>query len=363
MSLRRRDLERGLLRAERVISLTERCRPLDADEEYERVLSAWQRGHEVTPKLRHEPAQGLAELRALLDGVAERARNLGPWGALYAARAEELGIEAELAEHVGASDFRLRAARRYPVEAGPDGERAARWARRWASFHAGPELEASHPSDDDRDPLSLFSVMQRAVGEARLPFRVLVRPGLLSAAATGDGVILVRGAARYRAGEARRIVAHEIQGHALPRARAQVDALGLFSLGTARGSDDEEGRAVLIEQRIGALGRTRKAELGRRHLAGLAVRQGASFIDVVRMLRQHGAEPEDAVLIALRVHRGGGLARELVYLTAFSRVRCAFEADPDAERWLERGRISVASVPLLVALGEAPEWMLAKRAA
>jgi hypothetical protein len=205
--------------------------------------------------------------------------------------------------------------------------------------------------------------MRRAVGERRLPFRVLVRPALLAAAATGDSVILVRGGASYCEREVRRIVEHEVVGHAMPRAQAQCEELGLFALGTAGGSDDEEGRALLAELRAGCLGEHRKAELGCRHLAALAVREGADWVQTVRLLRSCGAGLERALTVAARVHRGGGLAREVVYLNALSRVVRAFDADPSIETWLERGRIAVGAVPLLEALGDPPELIRAPRAA
>jgi hypothetical protein len=73
----------------------------------------------------------------------------------------------------------------------------------------------------------------------------------------------------------------------------------------------------------------------------MAVRAGASFIETVDRLRAVGARLRDALQIAARCHRGGGLAREIVYLTALQRVEAAFEVDPRLEPWLERGRIGL----------------------
>lgn len=359
MNVRRRDLERGLARAERVIALVERCRPLGAALEQQRLLEAWRRGREETPRWQFVSATALGEVAAGLLRVAELADAWCGWGRLYAGRARELALEAELAEHVGTPGFGARAASRFPVDPGVDGEVARGWAQAWARESGEAERGEPIASDDEQSAESLLSAMRRAVGERRLPFRVVVHADLLSAAATGDGIIVVRGGARYRRFEVERIVRHEIEGHAMPRARAKAESSGLFSVGTAGGSDDEEGRALLLEQRSGCLSPERRAELGRRHLAALAVRDGADFVETVRLVRELGGDVEQAVLIATRVHRGGGLAREIVYLTALARVTRLLAPDPDAERWLERGRIALAEVPTLRQLGEPPELMRA----
>lgn len=362
MTVRRRDLERGLAHAERVIALAERCRPTNARHELERVLEGWRRGHERAPAWQFAPAAGLADVCTGLEQVARHAETCCGWGRLYADRARELAVEAELAERVGTPGFAAQAARRYPVEPGQDGETARTWAEAWAVESPSAERGEAVRSDDEHRPESLISAMRRAVGEHRLPFRVVVHDDLLSAAATGDGIIVVRGGARYRRFDVERIVRHEIEGHALPRTRARSESSALFSVGTAGGSDDEEGRALLLEERSGCLGAERRAELGRRHLAAIAVRRAADFVETVRLLLGLGADVEQAVLIANRVHRGGGLAREIVYLTALARVGRLLVADPEAERWLERGRIAVGAVPVLRELGEPPELMRARAA-
>jgi hypothetical protein len=193
-----------------------------------------------------------------------------------------------------------------------------------------------HLSDDPRDPASLFSLMRRAVGRLRLPFRVVDSAQLTSAAATGDGVIVVKRGLRCRRRDAQRIVLHEVEGHALPRYRARCEPCGLFRVGCRGGADDEEGRALLLERRAGLLGGRRRVELARRHLAALAVRRGASFVETVDLLREHGAPLPDAVLVSARCHRAGGLAREIVYLPALARVGAAFESDPGLEGWVAR---------------------------
>ena len=311
MSVRRRDLERALVSAERSVQLVERCLPCNLLEEHARLLGAWQRGDADAPQYTYAPGADLSELRQSLESVAEHAGALGPWGELYADRAQELALEAELAALAGQAGFAQAAARRHPVEPGEDGRRAEAWAREWSTAIADSSTERAIASEDEADPESLVCQMRRAVGARRLPFRVVLRKEMLSAAATGDNVIVVRAGVRHRSADTRRIVLHEVYGHALPRSRAHFEALGLFALGTRGGADDEEGRALLLEKRAGCLGTGRKAELGRRHLACAGVRAGADFVETVRMLLASGCSLEESLGIAARAHRGGGLGREI----------------------------------------------------
>ena len=205
------------------------------------------------------------------------------------------------------------------------------------------------PADDASDPRSLISVSRSLVGQLRLPVRVVSSPSLASAAATGDGIIVVREGTTHSERAALRIALHEVHGHAMPRVRARAEVLGLFSAGTRSGSDDEEGRALLVEERHGLMDNQRRRELGLRHL-GSARRAGWCGMGRHRSFRRRlmGHALCDAVRIATRVHRGGGLARELVYLPALRARACgASRRDATIESWLERGRIGVETVPAM----------------
>jgi hypothetical protein len=195
--------------------------------------------------------------------------------------------------------------------------------------------------------------MRAAVGAARLPFKVLVQPALAPLAATGDGVILVAGGRLVHAEDTVRTVLHEVDGHAKPRARSLSSPLALVRFGTARGIDDQEGRALLLEHRAGLLGPRRKRQLAARHRAVEAMLCGASFGDVARILKYaHGLDEAECVVVAERAFRGSdgtrpGLGRERVYLEAFVRVRERLDAHPEDERVLELGQISVAAIDAL----------------
>jgi hypothetical protein len=148
-------------------------------------------------------------------------------------------------------------------------------------------------------------------------------------------------------------VLHEIEGHARPRTRSLEAESTLFSAGTARGVDDQEGRALLLEARAGLLGPRRRRQLAARHRAVTAMLEGASFADVSKALIDvHGLDASDAVVVAERAFRGGdgerpGLGRERVYLESFVRVRAHLERHPEDEQVLECGQVAVDAVDTL----------------
>jgi hypothetical protein len=195
--------------------------------------------------------------------------------------------------------------------------------------------------------------MREEVSRLGLPFAVVAQPSLSALAATGERHILIAAGRRVTREDVERTVMHEIEAHAIPRTRAAQARLAIFQIGTAHGIDDQEGLAIVLEERGNYLGPKRKRELAARHLAVEAMDGGARFPENVQALvKEHGLLARDAVLVAERVYRGGdgttpGLGRERVYLEAFLRVRGHLAKKPTDEGILASGQVSVDAVPVL----------------
>ncbi len=343
-------LERLLSEAERTVALIDRCRPLNTRAELARLEESWAAHVPATPAFQYRPIPDLAETRRALDDVVAAGEGLGRLGLLYAARAQELAREAAALEALGGPSFESRAASRYPVDASASGVAADACAARWAAIDPEDDVERVL-AEDERDPRSLVRVLGALIGSLKIGARIALVPELASAAAAGDGVVLVRPGLHHSENAARRIALHEVIGHVLPRIVARAELLGLFRVGSESGTDDEEGRALYLEEREGLLSSSRRRELGVRHLGALAVRRGADWVELVRLALQYGFAVRDALRLAARIARGGGLAREIVYLPAFFRVRTALLSEPSLEAYLERGRVSVAAASTLRAEG------------
>jgi hypothetical protein len=335
-----------LAQAENRIRLLDRVVPLNLSSELERLRRARRAELTLEPSFTYAPFAEARELRAGLDWLATELDSGDPQDGLFSARAAELALEAALVEALGTPAFAGLARERFPgaasAELGP-------LEALLAAFEGAVREEPESPrlAADSSDPRSLVRVLERRLRESGVSARVELRPELGSVAAAGDGVIYVRPSARLSATEAERVALHELEGHVLPRQRARREPNPIFSVGTRAASEDEEGRALLLEERAGLQGWERKQELLLRHRAAALVRAGASFSEGVTALEDAGVDTERALDLALRAHRGGGLAREIVYLPAFVRVKRALLREPELEGWLERGRISLAAARTL----------------
>jgi hypothetical protein len=323
--------DRALTLASDRIRVIRAVTPRNTESELASLEDVFRRGNPRLPRWEYDRAPIPAELCSALQGLADFLEGVSPLGRIYAGRAREMCLEAAIVDGVGTPHIRLPSARRFvgtSIDDVADSSTADELARAWSD----PAEIAPFPEDDDdlvrscddNDPRSLVASLSREAGRYRLPMRVVVEPGLASLAATGDGVIFVAARRWLRTRDVNRTVLHEIAGHALPRARAASAKARIFAFGTARGTDDQEGRALLIERASGFLDAARRRELGLRHLGARATLQGADFIEVVELLRNRRAPLASALRIAARAGRGGsgsgGLAREIVYIPSLLRV-------------------------------------------
>ena len=335
-------IERAVCELEHKIRLLDRVLPTNAAAERSRLLRTLVSGRVAAPAFTYAPTpetpvwqRQLGELSARLESIDHPAAR---W---FAARVEELLVEAELLLARGTPQFQRLACQRYVIS-DKELEDSEVLAHEW--LREPPSQLPADPivSDDRRDPRSLWCVLERRIQQSGFPIRLVVSAELSSAAAAGDGFVAMRSNARYSAEAAERIAQHELLAHVFPRFHARQQRIGLLRVGVRGSGEEEEGRALLIEQRGGYLDNARRRELALRHLAASAVRSGADFEQLVRLLEAHGSSLEAACDTAFRALRGGGLAREIAYIPAFLRVSEAFSAAPELERWFERGRATLA---------------------
>ena len=212
----------SLARAEETIALVPRATPLDVHAEIRRLTSAAARGQRLRPRFRYAPPPELGGVRRSLERVARETAPYGRPGALLARRAEELELEARLAERVGAPGFAELAAERFRAPRGGLEERVAEFVNAALSRGVpGPGAGARLIASDDRgSTASLLFKLVRGAAELALPIRVEVRPEQLAIAATGHGLVAIRPGVLLPAGVAARIALHELLAHALA-ARAE----------------------------------------------------------------------------------------------------------------------------------------------
>lgn len=333
------------------VALLAHLTPTNFEAELARVEAELASGRARPPEFVYARATAdLLELAERLGALAQAWRAEDPVAALYADKADELALEARMC---AARERGIAALARQRFQAEPELERECdELAQRWlAAASAAPDgARRVVRSDDEADPGSLVSRMREEVGRRRLPFRVVVARALAPLAAVGDGVIQIAPGRTLSDLDVERTVLHEIEGHALPAARALSAELGLLRVGSARGSDDQEGWALLVEERSGLLRAPRRAEIGARHLASRRAHEGRRFEETLLELARACADGALAVRSTCRAYRGGGLGREAAYLPALLRVKRAFADDPTLEPVLTSGRLSVEAARALAAL-------------
>ncbi len=342
-----------LERAAREVRLLSALTPWVARRGRARLIGEVRVGRRAVPRWTYAPRPH-DELRRALDwaaGVLERGEGTA-LDALYLDRARELSLEAAMCAAAGRPELAGLARARFEPREPAVADAASALCAAWLAEPTPPAAEACVRSDDP-DPASLLSRMSAAVGRQRLPFSVVACPWLAPLAATGERVILVATGRLVPERDTVRTVLHEVEGHARPRAQSARAASAHFRIGTARGIDDQEGRAVLLEERAGLLGPGRRRQLASRHRAVEAMLGGASFADVASTLVDtHGLDAEEAVIVAERAFRGGdgthpGLGRERVYLESLVRVRKHLEAHPDDDAVLASGQVAVDAIDTL----------------
>jgi len=353
----RTELDRALGWAVREVRMLAAATPSNLVEERRRLLSGLERGDPPVPRFVYAPADR-RELRRGLEILIRGVPSVveADLAEIYRARIEELDLEARIAEASGSRLLGELSNQRFGDDDAVTGARTTALAQEWLAIP--PSASGRSIPSDSADPESLVSQMRREVGALRLPFRVEVRDSLSSRAATGERTIWVGKGRALTEREARRIVVHEVLGHALPRARAARRS-PIFAIGTARGADDQEGLALLLEARSGLLDGARRRELAARHWAVEGMSRGAAFADIVGpLVRDHRFSMEAALAVAERAYRGGdgrcpGLGRERVYLGAWLRLREHLARRPLDEGVLASGQVALRAVGALSREGDA----------
>ena len=132
--------------------------------------------------------------------------------------------------------------------------------------------------------------------------------------ATGGNLLIGRETA-IPAARAEALLQHEIGTHLVTYYNGQAQSLRLLKVGLAGYDGLQEGLAVLAEYLVGGLSHGRLRTLAARVVAADQLVRGDSFIEVyTRLIENHRFESRIAYTIALRVFRGGGLTKDVVYL-------------------------------------------------
>ena len=117
------------------------------------------------------------------------------------------------------------------------------------------------------------------------------------------------------------LLSHEIGVHLLTYFNGSAQGLHLFRLGLAGYEGMQEGLAVFAEYLVGGMTVARLRLIAGRVVGCEAMLEGASFEETFRLLvRNHGFSEAVAFNLTLRLYRGGGLTKDVIYLRGLLEV-------------------------------------------
>jgi uncharacterized protein (TIGR02421 family) len=148
------------------------------------------------------------------------------------------------------------------------------------------------------------------------------------------------------------LLSHEIGTHVVTYFNGRSQPFQQLYVGLPGYEELQEGLAVLAEYLVGGLSAARLKLLAARVLAVEMMIDGATFVDLFRVLtRRHGFQRRSAFGIATRIVRGGGLTKDAVYLRGLSKLLKYLVQGGAIER-LYVGKFGFAHIPLIEEL----EW-------
>jgi len=150
---------------------------------------------------------------------------------------------------------------------------------------------------------------------------VAVRDDIYSGLLVSQGHLLVGKGTRIQAGRVESLLQHEVGTHLITYYNGRAQPLRQLASGLAGYDGLQEGVAVLSEYLVGGLDRSRIRLLAARVLAVEQLLQGASFVDTFHLLnRVYQFSQRQAYTITMRIYRGGGLTKDLIYLQGLSQI-------------------------------------------
>ncbi len=142
-------------------------------------------------------------------------------------------------------------------------------------------------------------------------------PGIL----VSHGNLLIGSDARVTRERAKAIINHEVGTHIVTHHNGNQQPFRELYVGMAGYEALQEGLAVLAEYLVGGLSASRLRLLAGRVLAVHYITTGAGFIDCFRALRdEHGFSTKSAFDISMRIFRGGGYTKDVVYLRGLGQL-------------------------------------------
>lgn len=289
-------------------------RPLSVDiGEAKRTLYSIRLDHFEDPVLTalYREKQQELDLQLSLLGARETPRFVELGRALYGPVAESLRDEARAILDTTKSQHGRQTPDAESADSGFVQRRATAMIARYAALHDG-----FAPSVEMRDDL---------------PAGLMV---------SGDKLLISRSTTMAKT-RVEALLSHEVGVHLLTYFNGSAQGLRLFRSGLAGYEGVQEGLAVLAEYLVGGMTRSRLRLIAARVEGCAAMLAGAGFVDCYRLVTEFGLPAPSAFNLVVRIYRGGGLAKDAIYLRGLLEILEHLRAGGDlAPFWM--GKIAAS---------------------
>ena len=143
------------------------------------------------------------------------------------------------------------------------------------------------------------------------------------------------------------LIQHEVGTHILTYVNGRAQPFRQLYSGLSGYEELQEGLAVFAEYLVGGLSRPRLRLLAARVLAGRRLTEGADFCETFREIdRDYDFARRAAFSVTMRIFRGGGLTKDIVYLRGLAKLLNHLKRGGDLES-LFVGKIGVDQIPII----------------
>lgn len=194
--------------------------------------------------------------------------------------------------------------------------------------------------------LAADEVLSYREGHARFGVLPEVRDDIYSGLLVSHGRLYIGAGARVPQARADALIQHEVGTHLVTHYNGGHQPLRLLAVGLPGYDELQEGLAVLAEYLVGGLDAERMRVLAARVIAVHSMTEGADLVETWRLLAGYGFSKRAAFTIAVRVHRGGGLAKDAMYLRGLAGILDYVAEGCEFER-LFLGKFAVKHVPVI----------------
>lgn len=279
-------------------------------------------GYEAPPKLLYRPLEfDVSEQKKKLFAVSLDQFEDPLLTALYLEKQQELDLQLSM---ISARETRRFAAIGRAIYGAVEPEllRAATAIlehaplRDMAGNRTSPLIDCNTIAAAAREMISDY----RAV-HADFDASVEIRSDLPAGLLVSTNRLLVARATTMPADRLTALLSHEVGVHLLTYFNGSAQGLRILGSGLAGYEAMQEGLAVLAEYLAGGMTAERLQLLAARVVACDAMLNGASFPETFGLLTaDHGLDERRAFNVVLRVYRGGGLAKDAIYLRGLLQV-------------------------------------------